>query len=105
MHPILANRRKVFSSELPFTLESRKCLAGMFAVTRIPCTQAVLLAWTAEDGSDRYARGRCRDVSTAGLRIETFEAIPAQSLVSLRIETWDLAGSARVRYSRRVAPA
>jgi hypothetical protein len=70
---------------------------------RIPCTQAVLLAWTAEDGSDQYARGKCRDVSDAGLRIETFDAIPTNSLVSLRIESWDLAGSARVRYSRRGA--
>ncbi|HEY2845067.1 MAG TPA: PilZ domain-containing protein [Bryobacteraceae bacterium] len=70
---------------------------------RISCRQPVLLAWTAEDGSDRYARGKCRDVSAAGLRIETFDPIPAHSLVSLRIETWDLAGSARVRYSRRSA--
>ncbi len=68
---------------------------------RIVCTQPILLAWTGEDGSDRYARGKCRDISPAGLRVETADTIPAQSSVNLRIEKWDLAGSARVRYSRR----
>jgi PilZ domain len=68
---------------------------------RIPCTQPVALTWTGEDGSDRYARGKCRDVSAAGLRIEIFDMIAAQSYVYFRIENWDLAGSARVRYSRR----
>jgi hypothetical protein len=68
---------------------------------RIACTQPVLLAWTSKDGSDRYARGKCRDISPAGLRIETADTIPSQSYVNLRIEKWDLAGSARVRYTRR----
>jgi len=68
---------------------------------RIPCKLPVLLAWTSADGSDRYARGKCRDISLAGLRVETMDTIPPQSYVNLRIEQWDLAGSARVRYSRR----
>jgi hypothetical protein len=67
---------------------------------RIPCTLAVRLAWTT-DGSDRYARGKCRDISTAGLRVETKETIPAQGYVNLRVEKMDVAGSARVRYIRR----
>ena len=45
-----------------------------------------LLAWTDPDGSDRYARGKCRDVSEAGLRVDTVDTIPAQSYVNLRIE-------------------
>jgi hypothetical protein len=68
---------------------------------RIPCKLSVLLAWIGEDGSDRYARGRCRDVSASGLRIETVDTIPQQSYVNLRIEKWDLTGSGRVRYTRR----
>ena len=59
------------------------------------------MAWTDADGSDRYARGKCRDVSEVGLRVETVDTIPAQSYVSLRIEKWDLTSSGRVRYSRR----
>jgi hypothetical protein len=68
---------------------------------RVPCTLSILLAWTDPDGSDRYARGKCRDVSEAGLRVDTVDTIPAQSYVSLRIEKWDLTTSGRVRYSRR----
>src|SRR5437868_1787909 len=68
---------------------------------RIACTQPILLAWASADGSDRYARGKCRDISPAGLRIETSDTIPSQSYVNVRIEKWNLAGSARVRYSRR----
>ena len=68
---------------------------------RIACTVPVLLAWTSSDGTDRYSRGRCRDISPAGLRLETVDTIPPQSYVNLRIEKWDLAGSARVRYTRR----
>jgi len=68
---------------------------------RIPCTLPVRLSWTAPDGSEGYARGKCRDISTEGLRVETTETIPTQSQVSLRVETLDVAGSARVRYFRR----
>jgi hypothetical protein len=68
---------------------------------RIACTVPVLLAWTSVDGRDCYARGRCRDISPAGLRLETVETIPTQSYVNLRIDIWDLAGSGRVRYTRR----
>lgn len=68
---------------------------------RIPCTLPVRLAWTDADGSDRYARGKCRDISPGGLRVETTETISTQSHVSLRVEKLDVAGSARVRYFRR----
>src|SRR5579862_2515242 len=68
---------------------------------RVPCTQSILMAWTGPDGSDRYARGKCRDVSEGGLRVETVDTIPAQTYVNLRIEKWDLTTSGRVRYSRR----
>jgi hypothetical protein len=68
---------------------------------RIACTQPILLSWTGAGGADRYARGKCRDISLAGLRVEMDDTIPAQSYVNLRIEKWDLVGSARVRYSRR----
>lgn len=72
---------------------------------RIPCTLSVLLSWTTPEGSDQYARGRCRDVSEAGLRIDMDATIPPQTYVSLRIEKWDLTTSARVRYSRRAKAA
>jgi|SRR5665213_64068 len=68
---------------------------------RVACTLSILLAWTDANGSDRYARGKCRDVSEAGLRVDTMDMIPPQSYVNLRIEKWDLTASARVRYSRR----
>lgn len=72
---------------------------------RIPCALSALLAWTDPDGSDRYARGKCRDVSEAGLRVDTMDRIPPQTYVNLRIEKCDLTASARVRYSRRAGAA
>jgi hypothetical protein len=68
---------------------------------RVPCSLHVLLAWSTPEGADRYARGKCRDVSEAGLRVDTVDTIPPQTYVNLRIEKWDLTSSARVRYSRR----
>jgi PilZ domain len=69
---------------------------------RIRCTLPVRMARTNdEDGSDRYTRGKCRDISPDGLRVETTETIPTQSFVNLRIEKVEVSGSARVRYFRR----
>lgn len=68
---------------------------------RIPCTLPVRIVWTDERGEDRYMRGKCRDISPDGLRIETGDSIPAQSYINLRVEKVDVAGSARVRYVRR----
>ncbi len=59
------------------------------------------MAWTDPEGSDRNARGKCRDISPDGLRIETEGTIPAQTNLSLRVEKVDVAGSGRVRYFRR----
>jgi hypothetical protein len=60
------------------------------------------MAWTNdEDRSERYTRGKCRDISLDGLRVETTETIPAQSFVNLRVEKVEVSGSARVRYFRR----
>ena len=69
---------------------------------RIPCTLPVGLSWN-DNGADRFVRGKCRDISEDGLRVEISETIPAQSNVSLRVEQVDIAGSARVRYCRRGA--
>jgi hypothetical protein len=68
---------------------------------RIPCTLPVRLSWTDERGGEHYAQGKCRDISPDGLRIETSEAVPAQSFVDLRVEKAAVAGSGRVRYLRR----
>ena len=68
---------------------------------RIPCTLRVRLSWTDERGAERYAQGKCRDISADGLRVETIETIPAQSYVNVRVDKTDVAGSARVRYLRR----
>jgi hypothetical protein len=61
----------------------------------------VRLVWTDERGVDRHSRGKCRDISSDGLRVETVDAIPPQSNVNLRVEKVEVAGSARVRYVRR----
>src|SRR5690242_6955467 len=68
---------------------------------RIPCSLPVRLSWAGPKGSHQFARGKCLDISSAGLRIETTENIPAQSYLNLRVEKVDVAGSARVRYVRR----
>jgi hypothetical protein len=68
---------------------------------RIPCTLPVRLSWVESNGTAGYARGKCRDISPDGLRVEISETIPTQTQVSLRVEKVDVAGSARVRYFRR----
>lgn len=93
MHPILANRQKAKIDGMP-----RKDIRRH---QRIPCTLSILLGWTDPDGSDRYARGKCRDVSESGLRVETVDTIATHTYVNMRIEKWDLTTSGRVRYSRR----
>ena len=60
----------------------------------------VRLSWN-DNGADRFVRGKCRDISSEGLRVEIAETIPAGSQVSLRVEKVEVAGSARVRYFRR----
>jgi hypothetical protein len=67
---------------------------------RIPCTLPVRLSWN-DNGTDRYVRGKCRDISPDGLRVEITDTIPTGSQVSLRVEKPDVAGSARIRYFRR----
>jgi len=59
------------------------------------------LSWTDERGAACYARGKCRDISPDGLRVETTETIPNQGYVNLRVDKVDVAGSGRVRYLRR----
>jgi hypothetical protein len=52
------------------------------------------LSWN-DNGTDRYVRGKCRDISPDGLRVEITDTIPTGSQVSLRVEKPD------VRYFRR----
>jgi hypothetical protein len=98
MHPILANRRKRIGEGLKSRGIPRKDIRRG---ERIQCTLPVRLSWSEEHGPDRFGRGECRDISADGLRVETNETIPAQSFVNLRVEKVDVAGSGRVRYTRR----
>ena len=67
---------------------------------RAPCRVPVVIAWTDEDGTERYNAGKCLEFSEAGLRIEVPYAIPYLSYVTLRLESVGLAASARVRHVR-----
>ena len=68
---------------------------------RIPCVLAVTLAWSGGGGTNQYVRGKCRDISPEGLRVETTASIPPGSSVSLSLQKGNVAGSASVRYVRR----
>jgi hypothetical protein len=100
MNPILANQPR---AKIPWPFPTRiewMPRRDSRRQERIPCTLPVRLSWN-DNGADRFVRGKCRDISEGGLRVEITETIPAQSNVSLRVEQVDVAGSARVRYLRR----
>jgi PilZ domain len=65
---------------------------------RVSYLGRVVISWVDPHGQPKYAPAKCLDVSEAGMRIETPEAIPVRTNVSLRAEQIDLAGSATVKH-------
>jgi hypothetical protein len=61
----------------------------------------VFIAWTDDQGTDRYTKGKCVEVSETGVQIEVPQPIPYRSSVTLRLEGAGLAASATVRHVRR----
>lgn len=68
---------------------------------RIPFAGPIRISWSGADGIPRYVLGKCLDVSESGLRLESPEAIPARTVISLSAERLKLSGSASVRHVDR----
>jgi len=88
MHPILANCQGLRSSDI-FLLELRGCLGatvGVMSVFRVPRRSVVLN----DNGTDRYVRRKCRDISSDGLRVELTDTFPreARSACGLKSRMW-----------------
>jgi hypothetical protein len=60
----------------------------------------VAVSWTVND-EPRYTRGRCIDVSEAGLRLELPVAVATGTDISLNAERIKISGQARVRHCTR----
>ena len=69
---------------------------------RIPYFGPVRISWQDRNGVPGYARGKCLDVSAAGLRIETPGEIPVRTQVSLSADRINFAGSATVKHVERI---
>jgi len=61
------------------------------------------VSWLDANQNQKFTRGRCLDLSASGIRIETPEAIPLRSYVSVYIESLTLKTSASVRHVVRSA--
>ncbi len=68
---------------------------------RVPIKAQVRLAWHDEHDINRYAQGRCLNISMTGLRMEVSDTIPVGTYVSFRIESLRFGGSASVRNVNR----
>jgi hypothetical protein len=67
---------------------------------RIPYSGSVRISWEDAHGQ-RFAQGRCIDVSETGLRIELPVSIPLHTPVMLTAERVGLRGSASVKHLSR----
>jgi hypothetical protein len=65
---------------------------------RTPFKGAVILCWTDDRGRDNYGGGRCTNISAHGCSIESKEAVPLRTIVSLRIPDLDVSAFASVRH-------
>jgi hypothetical protein len=59
------------------------------------------LLWDEQAFKPRYVKAVSRDLSDRGLCLETSEAIPVGTFVSLRAVTGELLGSARIKHATR----
>jgi hypothetical protein len=57
--------------------------------------------WQDGQGVSRCTQGRCLDISESGLRMETIEPIPVRTYINLRVDKFQMHGSASVRHSVR----
>jgi hypothetical protein len=65
---------------------------------RVPASHKLVLSWIDADGTHKVVRGKCLDISTSGMKIESPEPIEVRSNVSFRGDTPSLSGSGSVRY-------
>lgn len=68
---------------------------------RIPRDSPVRIAWQDATGANRYATGKCVDVSETGLRIKVQEEIPVRTIVVVQAESLRISGTAFVKNVRR----
>lgn len=68
---------------------------------RTPHAGPVKISWQDSSGADRWARGKCVDVSEGGLRIELLDEIPINTRVILSAESLHISGSAVVKNASR----
>jgi len=61
----------------------------------------VSLTWQVKGGAQRRARGRCRDLSAEGLKIEIVDTLPKETLVLVESNEFGRMGIATVRYCQR----
>lgn len=65
---------------------------------RLALSGTVRLVWQDGSGREKFANGRCLDVSQSGLRMELPEAIPVRSYVTVRADKVGVAAHAAVRH-------
>ena len=62
---------------------------------------AVYLSWQDREGVVRRVRGRCLDLSSSGIRIETKDKLTLHQMVLVQSDQFGRMGHASVRYCRR----
>ncbi len=70
---------------------------------RVVLPGVVRLSWQDASGNQKFARGRCLDLSASGIRVEVPESIPLRSYVTVKLEGVALTSSASVRHVGRLA--
>jgi hypothetical protein len=69
--------------------------------TRYVCSDQVEIIWTDERGASQHALGRCKDISSNGMRITAMDSPPLLSYLSFRLRPARFSGSASVRSVKR----
>lgn len=67
---------------------------------RVNLPSSVRVSWQ-DGGAEKYARGRCLDVSASGLRIEVPERIPVRTYVTVSADQPHFNANASVRHCTR----
>lgn len=70
--------------------------------TRYPSGANVMISADLPDGEEISAEGVCLNISQSGLLLKCEKRLPPDSLVSFKIDRWDLEGWATVRHCREV---
>lgn len=69
--------------------------------TRYVCGDQVEILWSDERGDPKRALGRCKDISSTGMRITAIDAPPLRSYLTFRLSPADFGGTGSVRSIRR----